>query len=164
MIEHLHLSKQNIAYILALSSVGSILAAFIVPYFLDKFHPGRFIVTSSFIVLLGFIILIFSKSFIPFLISRIISSIGITSVIICMFTYRQKAIPQTHLSRVISIARTISWLPMPIAPIIGGYFLKSFDNGYNIILYMAVLGNLLCCIMMLFSPLVKNINVAQKVS
>ncbi len=156
LIEHLQLSKPDIAYILALSSIGSIVAAFVVPKFLDKFHPGRFIVVSSFIVLTGFIILMFSNSFFSFLIGRIISSIGETSIIICMFTYRQKAIPQTHLSRVISIARTISWIPMPIAPIIGGYLLNNFNDGYSIILYISVSSYLLCCIIMLFTPLTKK--------
>jgi hypothetical protein len=73
-------------------------------------------------------------------------------IIVTMFTYRQRAFPQGMLSRVVAIQRTIAYIAVPVAAVVGGYILST-TNSMQLVIGMSVAVLLVSTMIGFMSPL-----------
>lgn len=149
----LSLTPEGAGSAIALSSIGALIGALIAPKLIRQFIPGRLMIGCTVISSLGILVLLFTNSLTGVVIGRAISMMGDTIIVVTMFTLRQKVIPNNFLSRVVAITRTISFIPIPIASIFGGFLLSQFGN-MQLVFIISFASLWLCIIISLFTPFV----------
>jgi Na+/melibiose symporter-like transporter len=123
-------SPSKAGLLIGLSAVAAVAGSLIAPWFVKSFPPGRTIVGFVAVIAAGTAILLLAPRFdaAAIVLGRGLIMAARSIVIVTMFTYRQRAIPQGLLSRVVAIQRTIAYIAVPISAMAGGYILSETNN------------------------------------
>ncbi len=152
LVDVISLSPTEVGYTIALSGAGAITGSLAAPY-LTKFLPeGKIILLCTLAAGFSSLLLLAAKN---------ASSVGIAwgLVVICnsiiavnYFTLRQKVVPLKFLGRAVATTRMISFLSIPLASVVGGWIMQTYDD-IRIIIYLMSIILVFCGTVGLFSPL-----------
>ena len=139
-----------------MSAGGAVIGAAIAPWFIERFHPGRLMLSCIACWAAGTILLLAGHALGVWVVvvGRAMSMACEAMIIVTMFTHRQRLIPNRYLSRTVAIARTICYIPVPIAAMTGGYLLTVFDGNMDGLIIISAAVLVLCVAVGLFTPFV----------
>lgn len=158
LTEALTLSASDAGLVLGLSAGGAAIGAISAPYFIKKFHSGKLMLFCVALSAIGTSTLLLSSSIgiTAVLIGRGLTTAAEATIVVTMFTERQRLLPSEYLSRTVAITRTISYVPVPIAAISGGYLLSAFGGNMNILIVTSAAVLAACVMIGFFTPFVSD--------
>ncbi|WP_328319435.1 MFS transporter [Streptomyces sp. NBC_00388] len=134
-----HLGPQVIGVVLAAQGVGAVLGAAVAGRLVQKFPPGRILITTTALAGLATLLLIPLRS--PFAIGVVWGLLYALGSInpVAWFTLRQKIVPRELLGRVVATTRMLAFASIPVSALLAGALESAFHNMYLIIAVGAVL-------------------------
>jgi MFS family permease len=128
-----HLSPQVIGFVLAAQGIGAVLGAMVAGRLVQKFPPGRILITTTALAGLGTLLLLPMRS--PLAIGAIWGLLYALGSInpVAWFTLRQKIVPRELLGRVVASTRMLAFASIPVAALLAGALESAFHNMYLII-------------------------------
>ncbi|MBT2468527.1 MFS transporter [Streptomyces sp. ISL-66] len=134
-----HMSPQVIGVVLAAQGVGAVLGAAVAGRLVQKYPPGRILITTTAVAGLGTLLLIPARG--PLAIGAIWGALYALGSInpVAWFTLRQKIVPRELLGRVVASTRMLAFASIPVSALLAGALESAFHNMYLII----VVGGLL---------------------
>ena len=153
LVDILNTPAPTIGVTFAIIGAGALLGAFIAPYFIDRFTPGKIIVTSTMLAGLFTFPLLLADDALTVGLIWAVESLFSTINMITYFTLRQRAVPSHILGRTVAITRLISYSSIPIAALCGGILLAKTNIGVIIILCGSI--RLATGVWAVFSPLAR---------
>lgn len=136
LTEVLGFSLSTAGFLMGISAAAAVGGSLIGPWCLKHFSAGSIIVSFVGLIGVGTAILLLAPMYgaAAVVLGRSIVMAARSIVIVTMFTYRQRTIPQDFLSRVVAIQRTVAYIAVPISAIIGGYILSITNDMQPVIL------------------------------
>lgn len=128
-----HMSPQVIGVVLAAQGVGAVLGAAVAGRLVQKYPPGRILITTTAVAGLGTLLLIPMRS--PLAIGAIwgvLCALGSINPV-AWFTLRQKIVPRELLGRVVASTRMLAFASIPVSALLAGALESAFHNMYLII-------------------------------
>lgn len=158
LTEQMGLTPDIAGYVLGASAAGGLIGALIAPRFLGRIHPGRFMLLCVGLSACGTLFLVAGPTYgvLPVLLGRALTMGAEAAIVVTMFTERQRLVPPSHLSRAVGITRTISYVPVPIAAVLGGYLIALNQGDMRFAIYLSAAVLLLCTLLGLFTPFIKS--------
>jgi Na+/melibiose symporter-like transporter len=140
--------------LIGLSAAAAVAGSLVAPWIVRSLSPGRTIVGFMVVIAVGTAILLLAPSIgaAAVVIGRGLVMTARAIIIVTMFTYRQRAFPQGMLSRVVAIQRTIAYIAVPVAAVVGGYILST-TNSMQLVIGMSVAVLLVSTMIGFMSPL-----------
>ncbi len=123
-IHDLGANEGTLSICFAMLGIGALLGSFLSVKLMAKFHYGSIIVGAAFLVGICYLISACFSTYYA-IAGFMCVACGVTSlIIISFFTLRQKIVQASLLGRVTATTRMLAYATIPLAAIIGGYFLN----------------------------------------
>lgn len=153
----LGLSPEYAGVVLGLSALGAIAGAIAAPLLLRRRHPGRLMLVCVLVSAIGTGCLLFAEAMGSWMVvvGRAVSMGAEATIVVTMFTERQRVVPAQYLSRVVGITRTISYIPVPIAATLGGYMLATGGGEMSAVIVVSTISLVVCVAIGAFTPFVR---------
>lgn len=158
LTQDIGLSPELAGLALGLSAIGAIIGSLIAPKLMQRVHPGRLMLACVFVSAIGTATLLLAEhlGFWGVVGARSITMASEAVIVVTMFTERQRVVPTQYLSRVVAITRTISYVPVPLAAMLGGYILAMQSGNMSIVILLSVIVLVTCVVIGIFTPFVKT--------
>jgi predicted MFS family arabinose efflux permease len=150
----LHFSIAKAGVLMGLSAAAAVCGSLSATWFISRYSTSAIILAFMAIITLGTGTLL-TAYWVPvfgILVGRSLLMASRAVIIVAMFTYRQRAIPQEYLSRVVAIQRTCAYSAIPVSAVVGG-FLLSRSNDMRPVLFFATAVMTVFTFLGLISPL-----------
>ena len=141
--------------LMGVSAVAAVVGSFLGPWCVNRFHAGQIITGFLGLIAVGTAILMTTPWYgaIAIVLGRSIVMAARAIIIVTMFTYRQRVIPQQFLSRTVAIQRTVAYIAVPVSAMAGGYILEVTGGNMQLVIAISVGVLLLSCMVGFLSPL-----------
>ncbi|KAA2242141.1 MFS transporter [Salinarimonas soli] len=154
LTEVLGLSVSQAGLVIGASAAGAVAGSLVAPALMARFAPGRLMLSCLFVIAGGTAVMLLAQNL---GIAAVVLGRGLLMgaravIIVTMFTYRQRVIPQAYLGRTVAITRTISYVPVPVSAVVGGYVLAQTGGNMQAVLLMSVGTLLACALLGLLTP------------
>lgn len=127
-----HVSPRVIGVVLAAQGVGAVVGAAVAGRLVQRFAPGRILITTTALAGLGTLLLIWARS--PVAIGAVWGLVAVFGAVnpVAWFTLRQKIVPRELLGRVVASTRMLAFASIPVSALVAGALEAGFHNMYLI--------------------------------
>jgi len=158
LTEPLGVDVRTAGLVIGGSGLGAVAGALIAPWFVDRFLAGRLMLFCVGLAAAGTALLFLAPDY---GVGAVVAGRGLAAaseamIVVAMFTLRQRAIPQSYLSRTVAITRAVSYLPVPVAAVVGGAILARTGGDMTVVIALSVASLCLCVAIGLFTPFVRR--------
>ncbi|TRV73991.1 MFS transporter [Streptomyces sp. 130] len=127
------MSPRVIGFVLAAQGVGAVIGAAVAGRLVQKYAPGRILITTTALAGVGTLLLIPLRSPVSIgVVWGLLYALGSVNPV-AWFTLRQKIVPRELLGRVVATTRMLAFSSIPVAAFLAGALESSFHNMYVII-------------------------------
>ncbi len=133
------LSPFEVGVTMALTGVGAVLGAAVAPMLMRAFSSGLLMLVA--LTMSGLVVptLLLTHSMYGVAASRGVSMALQAIIVITMFTLRQRSVPPEFLGRTVAITRAISFAPIPIAAVVGGWLIQLTNSMTSVVILSAAI-------------------------
>lgn len=118
------LSPFEVGVTMALTGIGGVIGAALAPMLMRTFSSGLLMLSALTLSGLVVLTLLLTHSMYGVAVSRSVSMALQAIIVISMFTLRQRTVPSEFLGRTVAITRAISFAPIPVAAVFGGWLIQ----------------------------------------
>jgi MFS family permease len=133
------LNAFDVGVTMALTGVGAVLGAALAPMLMRRFSSGLLMLAALTINGLVVPTLLLTHDMYGVAASRGISMALQAIIVITMFTLRQRTVPPEFLGRTVAITRAISFAPIPIAAVAGGWLIQLTNSMTPVVILSAAI-------------------------
>jgi predicted MFS family arabinose efflux permease len=127
----------DVGLTMALTGIGAIAGSALAPALIRRVSSGSLMLGA--LAVNGAVIptILLTHNMYAVAASRAVSMAAGAIIMITMFTLRQRAVPPQFLGRTVAITRAISFAPIPVAAVLGGWMIEATGSMTSVVLLSA---------------------------